>query len=140
MLRYQKQFVQVVLLVSLLFIVQLSHANLIQERVVTKTLVLLDDWAIKETHSKFFEILKYTLGHKLQFAMITEAPQTEGRASYDKYYFKDQVVKETTSGESVESEEGITKLHWNIILMAPSVKGKFFLFLIFFHGKFSKKF
>jgi len=87
MLRYQNLFVKLCL-AGLLAILN-SHASLIQEKVVTKTLVLVDDWAIKETHSKFFEILRYTLGHKLQFAMITEAPQTEGRAVYDKYYFQD---------------------------------------------------
>ena len=39
------------------------NAGLISEEEVTKTLVVLDNWATVETHSMFFAHLKDTLGH-----------------------------------------------------------------------------
>ena len=37
---------------------QLAHAKFISEDIETKTLVLLDNWSIIETHSAFFDHLR----------------------------------------------------------------------------------
>lgn len=58
--------------------------------------MLLDNWATIETHSIFFETLKQN-GHSIMFEMVSPAPQIK---YYEEFYFD------------------------NIILMAPSVRGK----------------
>ena len=81
-----------------------TDAKLILQEHVTKTLIVLDNWAIIETHSVFFKHLKDKLGHKLEFAMASTGPQIVKH--YDEYYFD------------------------NIIFMAPSSKGKLYIWQI----------
>ena len=75
-----------------------TNAGLISEEEVTKTLVVLDNWATIETHSMFFSHLKDKLGHQVEYAMAGTGPHIVKH--YDEYYFD------------------------NIIFMAPSSKGK----------------
>lgn len=75
-----------------------TSGKLISEAVITKTLVLLDNWATKETHFLFFKYLSETIGHELEFVMASQGPHSVKH--YDQYYYD------------------------NIILMAPSIKGK----------------
>jgi len=70
-------------------------ANLISNEVITKTLVVLDNWATTETHSIFFDHLRRNLGHEINFSMAT---QTGSIKFYDTYHYD------------------------NILVMAPSVK------------------
>lgn len=66
----------------------------------TETLVLLDSWATIETHGHMFDYLKDTLGHHVTYEMIES-----------KIHLKDSAQQ------------------WrfdNIVLMAPSIKGRFF--------------
>ena len=66
----------------------------------TETLVLLDSWATIETHGHMFNYLRDTLGHQVTFEMIES-----------KIHLKDSAQQ------------------WrfdNIVLMAPSIKGKIF--------------
>ena len=62
-----------------------------------QTLVLVDDWSLLQTHSLFFESLRKD-GHSLAFESANPPPAIK---YYESYFFD------------------------NIILMAPSVKGKF---------------
>jgi len=72
-------------------------AGLISETKVTKTLVLVDDWATVETHSLFFDHVKGNLGHEIEYAMANQGP--DGKIKHhDAYYFD------------------------NIVMMAPSTK------------------
>ena len=75
------------------------NAGLISDDRVTKTLVLVDDWAIIETHSTFFDHIKMNLGHEVEYAISTDGPAGKVK-HHDAYYFD------------------------NIIMMAPSTKGK----------------
>lgn len=74
-----------------------SAAKFIPEDDVTKTLVLLDNWATIETHSAFFGYLRHEIGHEVEFAMADTGPSIVKH--YDEFYWD------------------------NMILMAPSVKG-----------------
>ena len=75
------------------------NAGLISDERATKTLVLVDDWALIETHSAFFDHIRSDLGHEIEFATATEGPA--GKVKHrDAYYFD------------------------NIVMMSPSVKGK----------------
>jgi P2-related tail formation protein len=74
------------------------QAGLISEEHVTKTLVVLDNWATIESHSVFFSHITDKLGHQVEYAMATTGPNIVKH--YDEYYFD------------------------NIIFMAPSTKGK----------------
>ena len=77
----------------------LASAGLIKQDTATKTLVLLDDWAMVETHSQFFGHIRDHLGHEIEFAMADTGPA--GMVQHnDQYYFD------------------------NIVLMTPTVKGK----------------
>lgn len=76
------------------------QAKLISQEDITKTLIVLDNWATIETHSVFFSHLKDKLGHKLEFAMAATGPHIVKH--YDEYYFD------------------------NIVFMAPSSKGKLY--------------
>ena len=75
------------------------NAGLISDERATKTLVLVDDWATIETHSAFFDHIKMNLGHEIEYAISTEGPAGKVK-HHDAYYFD------------------------NIIMMAPSTKGK----------------
>jgi hypothetical protein len=68
-----------------------------------RTLVLLDSWATIETHSIFFDTLRRDGGHTLQFEMASSSVQIK---YYQEYFFD------------------------NIILMAPSVRGKHYHYSI----------
>ena len=81
---------------------QSSQAGLISEEVITKTLVVVDNWATLETHSVFFSHIRDVLGHKIEYAMAQTGPHIVKH--YDEYYFD------------------------NIIFMSPSTKGKCFDF------------
>lgn len=74
-------------------------SKLMSEAQITKTLVLLDNWATQETHSLFFKYIQDTLGHEIEFVMANTGPSTAVK-HYDQYYFE------------------------NIIVMSPSIKGK----------------
>lgn len=76
-----------------------ASCGIIPKKEGIKTLVLLDNWAIIETHSIFFDTLKHN-GHTVMFDMINPAPQIK---YYEEYFFD------------------------NIILMAPSVRGRYTL-------------
>lgn len=73
-----------------------TWAALTQKKEGIQTLVLVDDWATIETHSVFFDSLRKD-GHSLQFETANPPPPIK----YYESYFYD-----------------------NIILMAPSAKGK----------------
>ena len=74
-----------------------SSGKLIREDLKTKTLVVLDNWATVESHSMFFDHVRDTLGHNVEFAMH----DWDGKVKHlDSYYFD------------------------NIIMMSPSTKGK----------------
>jgi len=81
-----------------------ASGGLISEEHVTKTLVVLDNWATIETHSMFFNHIKDKLGHHIEYAMASTGPHIVKH--YDEYYFD------------------------NIIFMAPSSKGKLLMTLI----------
>jgi len=76
----------------------LASAGLIKEDTATKTLVLLDDWALKESHALFFDHVHTRLGHQVEFAMANEGPQERAGGDESALAFR------------------------NIILMAPSLK------------------
>lgn len=84
------------LILSLLF-GMMAKAEVLPKKAGISTLVLLDDYAIVETHSIFFDSLTKD-GHNLQYEMIS--PSAPPIKYYEEYYYD------------------------NIILMAPSVKGK----------------
>ena len=86
---------------SLLALSSLTSGKLVKEDTATKTLVVVDDWATVETHSRFFSHIKDTLGHKLEFSIATSVQKFK---HHDAYYFD------------------------NIVLMSPSIKGKSQLF------------
>jgi hypothetical protein len=71
-------------------------ASLIPKKYGIKTLVLLDDWSILDSHSIFFDSLKRD-GHELQFENANPPPPIK---YYDEYFYD------------------------NIILMAPAAKGR----------------
>ena len=73
-----------------------SSAGLLPKKEGHQTLVLVDDWATIETHSIFFDQLRSD-GHQLLFETANPAPPIK---YYDEYFYD------------------------NIILMAPSIKGK----------------
>lgn len=76
------------------------NCGLISEDTVTKTLVVVDDWATVETHSLFFEHMgKGKLGHEIEYAMANTGPLGKVK-HHDAYYFD------------------------NIVMMSPSIKGK----------------
>jgi len=79
-----------------LFLGTAAFGSLIPKEEGIKTLVLLDDWATLDTHSIFFESLRRD-GHNLVFEGANPPPQIK---YFDNYFYD------------------------NIILMAPSVKGK----------------
>lgn len=84
------------LILSLFLGLPLVRGDVLPKKQGIQTLVLLDDYALVETHSIFFDSLSRD-GHQLQFEMI--APNPPAIKYYEDYYFD------------------------NIILMAPSVKG-----------------
>jgi hypothetical protein len=73
-----------------------AFGSLIPKKQGIQTLVLLDDWATLDTHSIFFETLRRD-GHNLVFEGANPPPQIK---YFDDYFYD------------------------NIILMAPSAKGK----------------
>ena len=73
-----------------------AMSKFISEKVETKTLVLLDNWATIETHSIFFDHLRSEIGHQVEFAMADVGPPVV--KLYDSFFYD------------------------NIILMAPSFK------------------
>lgn len=75
-----------------------AMAGLLAPAPKTQTLVLLDNWATVETHSYFFDHLATQLNHKVHFEMI----------------FDEEVSYESFNGYKYQ----------NVILMAPSAKGK----------------
>lgn len=75
------------------------QAGLISDERATKTLVVVDDWATIETHSVFFNHIKESLGHEIEYATATSGPSGKVK-HHDAYYYD------------------------NIMMMAPSTKGK----------------
>lgn len=69
----------------------------IQQDVSVRTLVVLDDWAMIETHSQFFKHLTEDLGHSVTYKMASDDVQLKMFQSYH---------------------------YHNLILMTPSIKGK----------------
>jgi hypothetical protein len=67
----------------------------------TATLVLLDSWAIIETHSHMFDYLRDTLGHQVTFEMMESKINLKDSAQQWRFD--------------------------NIVLMTPSVKGRRFV-------------
>ena len=94
----KRDFACFIAAISLSFFATQSSGKLISDATQTKTLVLLDNWATKETHSIFFNHLANTIGHELEFVMAKDGPHSVKH--YDQYYYD------------------------NILLMAPSIKGK----------------
>lgn len=76
-----------------------AFAGFIHKEEVSKTLVLLDNWATISSHKNFFDHLSETLNHEVRFSMI----DTE----WIDYKYFDMWAFD------------------NVILMAPSIKGKF---------------
>ncbi len=84
---------------ALLLLLGTASSTLIPKKQGVQTLVLLDDWATLDTHSIFFDSLRRD-GHNLVFEGANPPPQIK---YFDDYFYD------------------------NIILMAPSAKGKRYL-------------
>lgn len=87
---------KVSLAISIVAMISTVLADVLPKKTGIHTLVLVDSWAVSETHSIFFDTLKQN-GHTITYEMINPAPTIK---YYEQYFFD------------------------NIILMAPSTKGK----------------
>ena len=74
----------------------MTSASLVPQKEGVHTLVLIDDWSLVQSHSIFFDQLRKD-GHQLEFSSAIPSPSIR---YYDEF------------------------LYDNIILMAPSIKGK----------------
>jgi hypothetical protein len=73
-------------------------ASFINEKSEPKTLVLLDDWSTISTHETFFDHISETLNHEVRFSLIDT--------------------------KWLEYKQNDIWAFENVIIIAPSVKGK----------------
>ena len=99
---------------SLLGLASTVKAGLISEQKVTKTLVLVDDWATVETHSLFFDHVRSNLGHEIEYAMASQGPSGKVK-HHDAYYFDNMVMMAPSIKES-DIAEGLGVTHLNEFL------------------------
>lgn len=73
--------------------------KMIDESNLSRTLVVLDNWATVETHSRFFDHLSHDLEHEVRFAMMdTEWLEYKELESWrvDNVIFMAPSIKEST--------------------------------------------